>query len=547
METSIFVVNLSILINHLADKAVCPFYFLPELFGFLNLFFCPFGFFPIHRHTILHHHHHHHRSSCSSCLNSCTLPLLSIIRALYIRRYSPDDDRVFRQQHYDDEYDHYRDYWQRSAFGPGMLAGRSRTPVALRARTEDTFQSRVPEYTTVALGPSTISADVHHDDVQYWRLRDAHHTATSTLWAGGQSADDRPVPPPRRRAMKNIQFSVESGLAHSILGQKFPSQKAKHLTDSIVHNYDLTPSNQASVRGSFRSDGSGQSQVRRPYSQLSYAESNATRTPSKLEVQFPPPQLPPPLPPSFTRSTLNASLPLRPQTLLPYQRQMTASFQNQDGQLPVSVFRPQEISGLPSRLQELPVLCPIHDVPVGQAFPRPSLGPDGRFSNLRATVPIGRSISQFPPGRVLHKRPPLLEPVPEAIYDSTNQAHTGKLYTILIRVINWHFFWFLVVQPQRLYQNLPVPLHLLLGSGPPPLKPRLRVAPPVPPRPVEQKPNTSPSDSSSERQFEYTRDQLLGAVEKVRSGYLLSRSSPYRHTTEGKCHTIFERLLTFDL
>lgn len=42
--------------------------------------------------------------------------------------------------------------------------------------------------------------------------------------------------------------------------------------------------------------------------------------------------------------------------------------------------------------------------------------------------------------------------------------------------------------------------------------------------------NTSSSDSS-EHQFEYTREHLLGAVEKVRSGYLLNRASPYRHST----------------
>ncbi|CAG2114872.1 unnamed protein product [Medioppia subpectinata] len=40
---------------------------------------------------------------------------------------------------------------------------------------------------------------------------------------------------------------------------------------------------------------------------------------------------------------------------------------------------------------------------------------------------------------------------------------------------------------------------------------------------------TGSSDSSNEQTFAYTRDRLLGAVEKVRSGMLLARASPYRH------------------
>lgn len=44
----------------------------------------------------------------------------------------------------------------------------------------------------------------------------------------------------------------------------------------------------------------------------------------------------------------------------------------------------------------------------------------------------------------------------------------------------------------------------------------------------------SSGESSIEQEFEYTRDKLLGAVEKVRSGYLLlNRNSPYRHSIEG--------------
>lgn len=97
----------------------------------------------------------------------------------------------------------------------------------------------------------------------------------------------------------------------------------------------------------------------------------------------------------------------------------------------------------------------------------------------------------------------------------------------------------------NLYQNWPIPGHFLLNS-PVPMslpstgKPIRRPFPLNPtssqatlPRTKKDLIGTSSSDSSSEP-FEYTRDKLLGAVEKVRSGYLLSRSSPVRHTIEGK-------------
>lgn len=367
---------------------------------------------------------------CLPCVPALSCPFSSVLRTLYrtvfIRRYSTDDDRVFRQQHHHDEYDYYRDYWQRPTFGTGVMAGRSRTPLTIHAARAEglPFQSA-----------GTIVADVHNDDVQYWRLRDAHHTAPS-IWTSGQSSDERPVPPPRRRAMKNIQFSLDAGLTHPF-GAKFGLDK-RNDTGLPVHNYDLTPSNQASARGSFRSDGSGQSQVRRPYSQMSYADSTIRAPVGKMEVQL--------QPQSFTRlSNLNSSLPLRPQTLLLYQRQLPSGQQikpEPQRDLPAgdhrrfpsfgglsSEFRPEPSTSQrahqSAHLRELPALCPIHDA---VAFARATAD---NSSSLRATVPIGRSISTFA-NRVFPKRAPFLEPVPEAIYDSQQNSKC------LVQANVWH-------------------------------------------------------------------------------------------------------------
>lgn len=349
-------------------------------------------------------------------------------------RHSPDDRRVLRQQYHDDQYDHYRDYWQRPAFGSRILAGRAGAQTPLHAWTQG--QQQV----------FSTTADVHHDDAYYWRFRDEDHAA-GPVWSGGESPDERPVPPPRRRAMKNLQYSVEAGLVQP-LEARFGKSK-----DQIVHNYDLTPSNQASARGSFRSDGSGQSQVRRPFSQLSYAGSNVP-VPSDMELAFSRPQ--------FTRSTLHSSLPLRPQTLMPFhQRQVASIYQPHDSRFQTSspagfdsTFpqsfgsftrelssirrgntlseslrpEPQRLSWqTQSQLRELPSLRPIHE-PIGQ-FSQAAVQPFYRASqdsaSLRATVPIGRSISQFA-GRAGLSRAPLLEPVPEAIYDSA-PVHTHRI------------------------------------------------------------------------------------------------------------------------
>lgn len=123
------------------------------------------------------------------------------------------------------------------------------------------------------------------------------------------------------------------------------------------------------------------------------------------------------------------------------------------------------------------------------------------------------------------------------------------------------------------YQNVPLPRHLL---GVPPnyrQKPRKepktyveesdemrfsappkmvfkkpRAAPPPPPSPMSAPTVTQPkskfdttgsSDSSNDQPFAYTRDRLLGAVEKVRSGMLLARASPYKQEGMSRINYLF--------
>ena len=82
-----------------------------------------------------------------------------------------------------------------------------------------------------------------------------------------------------------------------------------------------------------------------------------------------------------------------------------------------------------------------------------------------------------------------------------------------------------ITKYQSPYQNLPIPRHLLTETlGPKPIKNKKFNS--------ENSSTLSSSSSSDGQKTGYTRDKLLGAVEKVRSGqYLLSinRDSPYRH------------------
>ena len=474
-----------------------------------------------------------------------------IFTTLY-RRYSSNGDSILRQQHYDDQYDHYRDYWQRPAFGTRIFAGRSGTQASLHAW---------PQGKQVF----STSADVHHDDAYYWRFRNDDHS-TGSLWPGGQSTDERPVPPPRRRALKNLQYSVDTGLVQAF---ELPFSKTME-KDQTINNYDLTPSNQTSARGSFRSDGSGQSQVRRPFSQLSYTGSNA-RAPS--EVDFGTKS-------QFLRSTLHSSLPLRPQTLMPFhQRQITSiSNQSQDSKTCISSPTPLDVtfphssgnfsrefnfinpasidsrnfesSRLNSKLRELPSLRPIHEQSSRQdhllrTMAQPFYRANHEISSLRATVPIGRS--QFT-GRAF-SRVPLLEPVPEAIYDSATALHRSVGLYYIHNIIHSLIFYCLdgrIREDQfNPYQNLPLTRQFV--SSPVEIISSTMIHQPIrrplPIHPVSsisynKDPNVITSSDSSSEQFEYTRDKLIGAVEKVRSGYLLSRSSPYRHTIEGNTSSV---------
>lgn len=87
---------------------------------------------------------------------------------------------------------------------------------------------------------------------------------------------------------------------------------------------------------------------------------------------------------------------------------------------------------------------------------------------------------------------------------------------------------------QSPYQNLPIPRHLLTETlGPKPNSRNNKQ------KTTDKTENSSQTSSSSDGQKSsttgYTRDKLLGAVEKVRSGQylLINRDSPYRHSFEG--------------
>ena len=412
----------------------------------------------------------------------CTTIFTRIL--LVCRRYTTFGDGIVRQQYYDDQYDQYRDYWQRPPIGTRIVAGRSSAPFTIHGWSEG---NPITASTTAAAATAATADDhaagivdgskstnmYHHDDAYYWRIRDANHP-TRSIWPGGQSFDERPVPPPRRRAMKNIQYSIESGLVQPLNVR----MKAKVDHEPLVHNYDLPPSNQHSARGSFRSDGSGQSQVRRPFSQLSFIGStlkvpSESEFGSKQQQQQQNQQ-------QFVRSGFHSSLPVRPQTLQQYQQRqqvvtnqptsnviesrhyktsspatIAGNFPQSFGSFNRELSSIRQSSGtmtselarfsrstlpphLQSQLRELPSLRPIHDPSIAgrrppitgatQPFNRAS---QDNITSLRATIPIGRSISQFA-NRAL-SRAPLLEPVPEAIYDSApiHKRHTSGRFTKL--------------------------------------------------------------------------------------------------------------------
>lgn len=249
-------------------------------------------------------------------------------------------------------------------------------------------------------------------------------------------------PPARRRAMKNVRYNVEMEYSRP-LGwiSRTPDGKfvvkgqhmfVKHSYDDQMHNYDLTPSNQASVRGSFRSDGSGQSgpnhQISLP-SHRHHSYFNRSLTHQSLPSRSHPNQSFSPQSYSFrsghnisqvyrprdTRFRTSSPGPgLAPDSLIMDQelssvRQTSSSFERSSAPFPMI-----SSASLRSHLQELPALRPIHEHLHRQTH---------SISQLRATVPMARQ----PNFRPINRGPLLLETVPEAIYDS---VHLTPMYRL---------------------------------------------------------------------------------------------------------------------
>jgi len=252
-------------------------------------------------------------------------------------------------------------------------------------------------------------------------------------------------PPARRRAMKNVRYNVEMeysrplGWISRASDGKFVVKGQPIFGKSIysedhLHNYDLTPSNQASVRGSFRSDGSGQSgpshahQVQFP-SHRHHSHISRSTTHSSLPFRTYRNQSFSPQSYSFRSGNSISSIPrdsrfrtsspgpgLAPDSLnieneLSSVRQ-ASSFERSSGQIPTI-----SSASLRSQLHELPALRPIHEHlhrhQHNHNIPQ----------SLRATVPI-RGQPNFRP---INRGPLLLETVPEAIYDS---AHVSPIYRL---------------------------------------------------------------------------------------------------------------------
>ncbi|CAG2172183.1 unnamed protein product [Oppiella nova] len=380
-----------------------------------------------------------------------------------------------------------------------------------------------------------------------------------------------------------------------VKGQPVFGKPMGYSIDEQIHAYDLTPSNQPSVRGSFRSDGSGQSgpthQIQFP-SHRHHSHINRSATHSSLPMRSHRNQSFSPQSYSF-RSGHNISSVFRPRDSrfrtsspgpglppdsltmdqeLSSVRQTTSSFER-SSQMPII-----SSASLRSHLQELPALRPIHEHLYRHNHPT---------SQLRATVPIARQ----PNFRPINRGPLLLETVPEAIYDAVHMSPmygSPSVQTAFDSGV-WGDGRHIHIAPpirqnnnqllrgvptisaramSRPYQNVPFPRHLMGDPVPqnqlykqkphkefklavddpedefrfiaPPkmVFKKPRAAPPPPPSPMggpdirdpkSKLDTTGSSDSSNDQPFSYTRDRLLGAVEKVRSGMLLARASPYRH------------------
>ena len=341
-----------------------------------------------------------------------------------------------------------------------------------------------------------------------------HGIEISYNWPDGSGqVQQRPSPPPRRRFMKNnLRHSVEmeynrplgwitrtSDGKFVIKGQYHAGggYEAKISPNDQLHAYDLTPSNQPSVRGSFRSDGSGQSGPQLP--------------------QIQQPQIPPHKPLNRTSLT-HSSLPpigmrayrfdnISSSNLMPSQissshmssgqistvfhpkadrtfttsSPITTSFGSMSGYVPAdsllineeissvrngssferssqSSYLPPHLSStsLRSQLHELPSLRPIHEHLYylrQQQLQQQQQQQQHQYlpSTLRATVPLPRqNMPYYRTNKPLHG-PLLLETVPEAIYDYESAPSTGQSRSI------WPSDPRQLSPPRRPPQRLPPP------------------------------------------------------------------------------------------
>lgn len=370
-------------------------------------------------------------SVCNPCCLYLSL-LMKYIRDLY-RRYISCGHRLFRQQHDNDQY--YRNYWQRPAFNTrngrnGSMAkcigAQSLLPAVWGeqqqlhdapaiATIDDYHQPSSPAAATTA---TPFNTSIHYDDAQYWHIRHADNSI-QPVWSSGESFDDDE---PFRSVSATRRCSIN---AHDHL--PFVSKSINEMDSKMATAIplDRASSNQASVRGSFRSEGSGQSQVCRPFSQLSYSGSVHNRN-ALLNEEF---MLKSNNPhhhnhhhhnyhhyhscfsPHFYNCHDAHCYPVYPQEVL-----------NTKVFLPNKYLEQDKLPTIDSnRLNELPVLKTIHGQSINginrNRFQRTNL--DGSLTTLRATLPISRSAIHFANRQTLSKRPKL-EPVPEAIYDSTN-------------------------------------------------------------------------------------------------------------------------------
>lgn len=335
---------------------------------------------------------------------------------------------IVGQQHYDDEYDIYRNYWQRPIHGTRVLVGScadgatTTTPTTPALPTQATLRSwaqadqhrRSLRTDRVARSDYAFAAtDVHNDagatsirrqlpspPSDWLNLRNAYHTMP-TLGTGSEPLNDRlRISNDAGRRALNIRLIGEEEFAHR---QQQPWKKK--LIEPFAHGYDLTP---VSGRGSFRSDGSGQSQVRRPFSQLSYAGSNVFTVSDwdRMKQTQPHLQVYHQTQPSFESIDSKATFSFGPK------QQLQSSDLRQSGQANFA---------MPELVRELPSLCPIHENNQ-QQFQTLVRSQPNNLNSFRATIPTARtSVPQFITTRRALRRTPL-EPVPEAIYDKSQQV-----------------------------------------------------------------------------------------------------------------------------